>query len=101
MLSTPNHISYHMLISRILASLNLDLEDEHHVKPKTKQLINKVRLKSCNIKFEDGLWVKQQVVGRAPVREPGIRVGGDGGTEEEEDDDDGQQFEMRPNVVRG
>ncbi|GAV64077.1 hypothetical protein CFOL_v3_07595 [Cephalotus follicularis] len=101
MLSRPNHIPYPMLISRILASLNLGLEDEHHVKPKTKQLINKVGLKSCNIKFEDGVWVKQQAVGRAPVREPGIRVGGDGDEEEEKDDDDRQQFEMRPNVVRG
>ncbi|GAV70390.1 hypothetical protein CFOL_v3_13888 [Cephalotus follicularis] len=49
MLSRPNHIPYPMLISRILASLNIDLEDEHHVKPKTKQLINKAGLKSCNI----------------------------------------------------
>ncbi|GAV62825.1 hypothetical protein CFOL_v3_06348 [Cephalotus follicularis] len=101
MLSRPNHISCPMLISRILASLNLDLEDEHHVKPKTKQLINKTGLKSCNIKFEYGLWVKQQAVGRAPVREPGIRIGGDGDVEEEEEEDDGQQFEMRLNVARG
>ncbi|GAV67221.1 hypothetical protein CFOL_v3_10729, partial [Cephalotus follicularis] len=101
MLSKPNHIPYPMLISRILASLNLDLEDEHHVKPKPKQLINKVGLKSCNIKFEDGLWIKQQTVGRAPVRESDIRVGGDGDAEEEEDDDEGQTFEIRPNVTRG
>ncbi|GAV87034.1 hypothetical protein CFOL_v3_30460 [Cephalotus follicularis] len=58
MLSRPNHIPYPMLISRILASLNLDIADEHHVKPKTKQIINKAGLKSCNIKFEEGLWVK-------------------------------------------
>ncbi|GAV59935.1 hypothetical protein CFOL_v3_03466, partial [Cephalotus follicularis] len=58
MLSRPNHIAYPMLISRILASLNLDIADEHHDKPKTKQLINKARLKSCNIKFEEGLCVK-------------------------------------------
>ncbi|GAV88156.1 hypothetical protein CFOL_v3_31579 [Cephalotus follicularis] len=54
-LSRPNHIPYPMLIRRILASLNLGIEDEHNVKSKTKQLINKVRLKSCNIKFENGL----------------------------------------------
>ncbi|GAV71148.1 hypothetical protein CFOL_v3_14642 [Cephalotus follicularis] len=93
-----NHIPYPMLISRIIASLNLGIDDEHNVKPKTKQLINKAGLKSCNIKFEDGLWVKQQAVGRAPVREPCIRVGGNGDAEE---DDDGQQIEMRPNVARG
>ncbi|GAV80404.1 hypothetical protein CFOL_v3_23865 [Cephalotus follicularis] len=58
-LSRPNHIPYPMLISRILASLNHDISDEHDVKPKTKQLINKVALKSCDIKFDDGLWVKQ------------------------------------------
>ncbi|GAV76760.1 hypothetical protein CFOL_v3_20233, partial [Cephalotus follicularis] len=62
-LSRPNHIPYPMLISRILASLNLGIENEHNVKPKTKQIINKDGLKSCNIKFEDGLWVKQQVGG--------------------------------------
>ncbi|GAV59536.1 hypothetical protein CFOL_v3_03067 [Cephalotus follicularis] len=100
MLSRPNHIPYPMLISRILASLNLDTTDEHNDKPKTKQLINKARLKSCNIKFEDGLWVKQQVGGRAPVREPGVGIGGDDAKEEEEDDD-GNQFEMKPNVAGG
>ncbi|GAV71474.1 hypothetical protein CFOL_v3_14968 [Cephalotus follicularis] len=89
MLSRPHHIPYPMLISRILASLNLDIsDDEHKVKPNLKQLINKVGLKSCNIKLEDGVWVKQQAGGRAPVREPGVRAGGDG-DEEEEDDDDG------------
>ncbi|GAV79228.1 hypothetical protein CFOL_v3_22693, partial [Cephalotus follicularis] len=101
MLSKPNHILYLMLISRILSSLNLDLEDEHHVKPKTKQLINKDGLKSCNIKFEGGLWMKQQAVGIAPVREHGIRVVRDCDAEEEEDGDYGQQFEMRTNVARG
>ncbi|GAV70827.1 hypothetical protein CFOL_v3_14325 [Cephalotus follicularis] len=74
-LSRPNHLPYPMLISRILASLDLGIEDEHNVKPKTKQLINKVGLKSCNIKFEDGLWVKKQIGGRAPVRESGVGVG--------------------------
>ncbi|GAV92239.1 hypothetical protein CFOL_v3_35620 [Cephalotus follicularis] len=98
MLSRPNHIPYPMLISRNLASLNLDITDEHHDKPKTKQLINKVGLKSCNIKFEEGLWVKQQVAERALVREPGVRICRDGDGEEE--DDEGHQFEMRPNVAR-
>ncbi|GAV65058.1 hypothetical protein CFOL_v3_08573 [Cephalotus follicularis] len=96
-LSRPNHLPYPMLISRILASLNLGIEDEHNVKPKTKKLINKDGLKSCNIKFEDGLWVKQQAVGRAPLREPGIGVGGDNAEEEEEEDDE-DRFEIRPNV---
>ncbi|GAV58517.1 hypothetical protein CFOL_v3_02050 [Cephalotus follicularis] len=96
-LSRPNHLPYPMLISRIIASLNLGIEDEHNVKPKTKKLINKAGFKSCNIKFEDGLWVKQQAVGRAPVREPGVGVGGDNAKEEEEEDD-GDRFEMRPNV---
>ncbi|GAV64620.1 hypothetical protein CFOL_v3_08138 [Cephalotus follicularis] len=98
LLSRPNHIPYPMLISRILASLNLDIsDDEHKVKPNPKQLINKAGLKSCNIKLEYGVWVKQQAGGRAPVREPGMRVGGDG-DEDEEDDDDSQHFEMRANV---
>ncbi|GAV90792.1 hypothetical protein CFOL_v3_34196 [Cephalotus follicularis] len=67
MLSRLNHIPYPMLISRILASLNIDIsDDEHNVKPNPKQLINKAGLKSYNIKFEEGLWVKQQVAGRAP-----------------------------------
>ncbi|GAV66703.1 hypothetical protein CFOL_v3_10213, partial [Cephalotus follicularis] len=99
MLSRPNHIPYPMLISRILASLNIDIsDDEHNVKPNPKQLINKAGLKSCNIKFEEGLWVKQQVAGRAPMREPGGRVGGDDGSEEDDDEDDGHQFEVRTNV---
>ncbi|GAV81864.1 hypothetical protein CFOL_v3_25317 [Cephalotus follicularis] len=101
MLSRPNHIPYPMLISRILASLNLDIADEQHVKPKTKQLINKVGLKSCNIKFEEGLWVKQPVTGKAFVREPGVRIGDDGDAEEEKEEDEGHDFEMRPNVAGG
>ncbi|GAV80159.1 hypothetical protein CFOL_v3_23620, partial [Cephalotus follicularis] len=98
MLSRPHHIPYPMLISRILASLNLDIsDDEHKVKPNHKQLINKAGLRSCNIKLEDGVWVKQLAGGRAPVRELGVRAGVDG-DEEEEEEDDAQQFEMRPNV---
>ncbi|GAV82039.1 hypothetical protein CFOL_v3_25492 [Cephalotus follicularis] len=99
MLSRPNHIPYPMLISRILASLNLDIpDDEHTVKPSHKQLINKAGLRNCNIRFEDGMWVKQQVGGREQVREPAnVRAGIDGDDEEEEDDD-AQQFEMRSNV---
>ncbi|GAV68117.1 hypothetical protein CFOL_v3_11620 [Cephalotus follicularis] len=97
MLSRPNHIPYPMLISRILASLNLDISnDEHKVKPNHKQLINKAGLRSYNIKFEDGVWVKQLVGGREPVREPTMRARVDG--DEEEEEDDAQQFEMRPNV---
>ncbi|GAV66651.1 hypothetical protein CFOL_v3_10161, partial [Cephalotus follicularis] len=57
-LSRPHHLSYPMLLSRILASLDIDLKDEHNVKLKAKQLINKAGLRNCNIKFEDGLWVK-------------------------------------------
>ncbi|GAV62937.1 hypothetical protein CFOL_v3_06459 [Cephalotus follicularis] len=54
MLSRPNHIPYPMLISRILAFLNIDIsDDEHNIKPNPKQLINKTGLKSCNIKFEE------------------------------------------------
>ncbi|GAV78061.1 hypothetical protein CFOL_v3_21529, partial [Cephalotus follicularis] len=98
MLSRPHHIPYPMLISRILASLNLDIyDDEHKVKPNHKQLINKTGLRSCNIKLEDGVWVKQLAGGRELVREPAVRAGVDG-DEEEEDDDDAQQFEMRPNI---
>ncbi|GAV82568.1 hypothetical protein CFOL_v3_26019 [Cephalotus follicularis] len=97
MLSRPNHIPYPMLIRRILASLNLDIpDDEHKVKPSHKQLINKAGLRSCNIKFEDGVWVKQLVGGREPAREPAMRARGDG--DEEEDKDDAQQFQMRTNV---
>ncbi|GAV64512.1 hypothetical protein CFOL_v3_08030 [Cephalotus follicularis] len=97
MLSIPHHIPYPMLISRILASLNLDIsDDEHKVKPNHKQLINKAGLRSCNIKLEDGVWVKQLARGREPVRQPAVRVGVDG--DEEEEEDDAQQFETRPNV---
>ncbi|GAV56659.1 hypothetical protein CFOL_v3_00201 [Cephalotus follicularis] len=90
-LSRPNHIPYPMLLSRIFASLNLDIPgDEHSVKPSHKQLINQAGLRNCNILFEDGLWVKLQAGGREHVRA--------GGEYEEDEDDDGQQFEMRPNV---
>ncbi|GAV56461.1 hypothetical protein CFOL_v3_00003 [Cephalotus follicularis] len=94
-LSRPNHLPYPMLLSRILATLDIDLSDEHNVKPKSKQLINKAGLKSCNIEFEDDQWVNIPVAGRAPVRAPDVDVGGDVG-EEEEDDDDGDRFEMSP-----
>ncbi|GAV65067.1 hypothetical protein CFOL_v3_08582 [Cephalotus follicularis] len=97
MLSISQYIPYPMLISRMLASLNLDIsDDEHKVKPNHKQLINKARLRSCNIKFEDGVWVKQLDGGREPTREPAMRAGGD--EDEEEEEDDAQQFEMRSNV---
>ncbi|GAV56607.1 hypothetical protein CFOL_v3_00149 [Cephalotus follicularis] len=97
MLSRPNHIPYQMLISRILASLNLDIpDDEHKVKPSHKQLINKVGLRNCNIKFEDGVWVKQVFGGIEPARDPPMRAGGD--VDEEEEEDDAQQFEVRENV---
>ncbi|GAV59907.1 hypothetical protein CFOL_v3_03438, partial [Cephalotus follicularis] len=97
MLSRLNHIPYPMLISRILASLNLDIpNDEHKVKPSHKQLINKAGLRNCNIKFEGGVWVKQVVGGREPAREPPMRAGGD--VDEEEEEDDAQQFEVRANV---
>ncbi|GAV82907.1 hypothetical protein CFOL_v3_26358, partial [Cephalotus follicularis] len=94
-LSRPNHLPYPMLLSRILATLDIDLSDEHNVKPKSKQLINKVGLRSCNIKFEDGQWVKIQAAGRAPVRAPDVDIGGDIGEEEEEDDHE-DRFEERP-----
>ncbi|GAV83522.1 hypothetical protein CFOL_v3_26969 [Cephalotus follicularis] len=59
MLSRPNHVPYPMILSRIFASLNLDIpDDEHSVKPSNKQLINKAGLRNCNIRFEDGVWVK-------------------------------------------
>ncbi|GAV67585.1 hypothetical protein CFOL_v3_11090 [Cephalotus follicularis] len=90
-LSRPNHLPYPMLLSRILATRDIDLSDEHNVKPKSKQLINKVGLKSCNIEFEDDQWVKIQAVGRAPVRAPDVDV-----EEEEEDDDDGDRIKVRP-----
>ncbi|GAV74129.1 hypothetical protein CFOL_v3_17610 [Cephalotus follicularis] len=98
MLSRPHHIPYPMLISKILASLDLDIsDDEHKVKPNHKQFINKAGLRSCNIKLEDGVLVKQLARSRAPVREPGVRAGVDG-DEVEEEEDIAQQFEMRPNV---
>ncbi|GAV89851.1 hypothetical protein CFOL_v3_33263 [Cephalotus follicularis] len=75
MLSRPHHIPYPMLISRILASLNHDIsDDEHKVKPNLKKLLNKAGLKSCGIKLEDGVWVKQQAGGRAPMKESGVRA---------------------------
>ncbi|GAV89756.1 hypothetical protein CFOL_v3_33169 [Cephalotus follicularis] len=97
MLSRPSHIPYPMLLSRIFASLNLDIpDDELSVKPSHKQLINRVGLRICNIRFENGLWVKLQGGGREQVREQAnVRAGGE---DEEDEDDDGQQFEMRPNV---
>ncbi|GAV80158.1 hypothetical protein CFOL_v3_23619 [Cephalotus follicularis] len=97
MLSRPNHIPYPMLLSRIFESLNLEIhDDEHNVKPSHKQLINKDELRNCNIRFEDGLWVKLKARGRKQVREQAnVRAGGD---DEEEDEDDAQQFEMRANV---
>ncbi|GAV66734.1 hypothetical protein CFOL_v3_10244 [Cephalotus follicularis] len=96
-LSRSNHLPYPMLLSRILATLDIDLKDEHNVKPKSKQLINKAGLRNCNIKFEDGLWVKIQDAGRAPVRDPVEDIGRDVG-EEEEEDNDGDRFEVRPSV---
>ncbi|GAV79669.1 hypothetical protein CFOL_v3_23133 [Cephalotus follicularis] len=55
MLSRSQYIPYPMLISRILASLNLDIsDDEHKVKPNHKQLINKAGLRSCNIRMVCG-----------------------------------------------
>ncbi|GAV69266.1 hypothetical protein CFOL_v3_12767, partial [Cephalotus follicularis] len=98
MLSRLYRIPYPMLISRILAFLNVDIsDDEQKVKPNHKQQINKAGLRSCNIKLEDGVWVKQLAGGREPVREPAVRARVDG-DEEEEDADDAQQFEMGPNV---
>ncbi|GAV87868.1 hypothetical protein CFOL_v3_31293 [Cephalotus follicularis] len=97
MLSRPYHIPYPMLLSRIFASLNLDIpDDEHSVKPSHKQLINKAGLRNCNIRFEDGLWVKLQGGGKEQVREQAnVSAGGD---DEDDDEDDAQQFEMRANV---
>ncbi|GAV89294.1 hypothetical protein CFOL_v3_32712 [Cephalotus follicularis] len=100
LLSRPNHTPYPMLLSRIimviLASLNIDIpEDEQCVKPSHKQLVNKAGLRLCNIRFEDGLWVKLQGQGREPMREQvNVRVGDD----EDDDEDDTQQFEVRPSV---
>ncbi|GAV61963.1 hypothetical protein CFOL_v3_05488 [Cephalotus follicularis] len=96
MLSRPNNIPYPMLLSRIFESLNLDIpDDEHNVKPSHKHLINKAGLRNCNIRFEDGLWVKLQGGGREQMREQAnVRAGDD----ENDDEDDAQQFEMRANV---
>ncbi|GAV69770.1 hypothetical protein CFOL_v3_13271 [Cephalotus follicularis] len=99
LLSRPNHTPYPMLLSRIFmvvfASLNIDIpDDEQCVKPSHKQLVNKVGLRLCNIRFEDGLWVKLQGGGREQMREKAnVRAGDD-----EDDEDDAQQFEMRPSV---
>ncbi|GAV92138.1 hypothetical protein CFOL_v3_35519 [Cephalotus follicularis] len=92
MLSRPNHIPYPMLLSRIFESLNLDIpNDEQYVKPSHKQLINKVGLRLCNIRFEDGVWVKLHAGGRERVRvQVNVRAG--------DDEVDAQQFEMRANV---
>ncbi|GAV59810.1 hypothetical protein CFOL_v3_03341 [Cephalotus follicularis] len=97
MLSRPNHIPYPMLLSRIFASLDLDiLDDEHSVKPSHKQLINKAGLRNCYIRFEDGVWVKLEGGGREQVREQAnVRAGGD---DEDDNEDDAQKFEMRANV---
>ncbi|GAV62984.1 hypothetical protein CFOL_v3_06506 [Cephalotus follicularis] len=100
MLSRPNHLPYPMLLSRIFmvffASLNIDIpDDEQYVKPSHKQLINKDGLKLCNIRFEDGVWVKLHARGREHMREQAdVRAGDD----EDDDEDDAQQFEMRANV---
>ncbi|GAV92233.1 hypothetical protein CFOL_v3_35614 [Cephalotus follicularis] len=96
MLSRPNHVPYPMLLSRIFESLNLDIpDDEQYVKPSHKQLINKVGLRMCNIRLEDGVWVKLHAGGREKAREQAnVRAGDD----EDDDEDDGQQFEMRPSV---
>ncbi|GAV74216.1 hypothetical protein CFOL_v3_17696 [Cephalotus follicularis] len=93
MLSRSQYIPYPMLLSRILASLDLEItDDEHTVKPSHKQLINKDGLRNCNIRFEDGMWVKQQAGGREQLREPAnVRAGIDGDDKEDEDDN-AQQF---------
>ncbi|GAV77107.1 hypothetical protein CFOL_v3_20579 [Cephalotus follicularis] len=96
LLSRPNHTPYPMLLSRIFESLNLDIpEDEQCVKPSHKQLVNKAGLRLCNIRFEDGLWVKLQGQGREKMREQvNVRAGDD----EDDDEDDTQPFEVRPSV---
>ncbi|GAV74138.1 hypothetical protein CFOL_v3_17619 [Cephalotus follicularis] len=95
LLSRPNHTPYPMLLSRIFESLNLNIPDEQYVKPSHKQLVNKAGLRLCNIRFEDGVWVKLQGGGREKMREQAnVRAGDD----EDDDEDDGQQFEMRPSV---
>ncbi|GAV71865.1 hypothetical protein CFOL_v3_15354 [Cephalotus follicularis] len=96
LLSRPNHTPYPMLLSRIFESLNLDIpDDEQCVKPSHKQLVNKAGLRLCNIRFEDGVWVKLQGGGREQMREQAnVRAGDD----EDDDEDNAQQFEMRPSV---
>ncbi|GAV65961.1 hypothetical protein CFOL_v3_09473 [Cephalotus follicularis] len=96
LLSRPNHTPYPMILSRIFESLNLNIpDDEQCVKPSHKQLVNKVGLRDCNIRFEDGVWVKLQGGGREQMREQAnVRAGDD----EDDDEDDAQQFEMRPSV---
>ncbi|GAV69490.1 hypothetical protein CFOL_v3_12991 [Cephalotus follicularis] len=96
LLSRPNHTPYPMLLSRIFETLNLDIpDDEQSVKPSHKQLVNKAGLRLCNIRFEDGVWVKLQGGGREQMREQAnVRAGDD----EDDDEDDPQQFEVRPSV---
>ncbi|GAV68011.1 hypothetical protein CFOL_v3_11514 [Cephalotus follicularis] len=100
LLSRPNHTPYPMLLSRIFmvvfASLNIDIpDDEQCVKPSHKQLVNKAGLRLCNIRFEDGVWVKLQGGGREQMREQAnVRAGDD----EDDDEDDTLQFEVRPSV---
>ncbi|GAV86313.1 hypothetical protein CFOL_v3_29745 [Cephalotus follicularis] len=96
LLSRPNHTPYPMLLSRIFESLNLDIpDDEKCVKPSHKQLVNKAGLRLCNIRFEDGVWVKLQGGGREQMREQAHARAGD---DEDDDEDDAQQFEVRPSV---
>ncbi|GAV70161.1 hypothetical protein CFOL_v3_13659 [Cephalotus follicularis] len=100
LLSRSNHTPYPMLLSRIimvvLASLNIDIpDDEQCVKPSHKQLVNKAGLRLCNIRFEDGVWVKLQGGGREQIREQAhVRAGDD----DDYDEDDTHQFEVRPSV---
>ncbi|GAV67630.1 hypothetical protein CFOL_v3_11135 [Cephalotus follicularis] len=100
LLSRPNYTPYPMLLSRIimaaLTSLNIDIpDDEQCVKPSHKQLVNKAGLRLCNIRFEDGVWVKLHGGGREQMREQAnVRAGDD----EDDDEDDTQQFEVRPSV---
>ncbi|GAV63440.1 hypothetical protein CFOL_v3_06958 [Cephalotus follicularis] len=96
LLSRPNHTPYPMLLSRIFESLNLNIpDDEQYVKPSHKQLVNKAGLRLCNIRFEDGVWVKLQGGGREQMREQAnVRAGDD----EDDEEDDAQQFEVKPSV---
>ncbi|GAV73810.1 hypothetical protein CFOL_v3_17293 [Cephalotus follicularis] len=96
LLSRPNHTPYPMLLSQIFESLNLNIpDDEQCVKQSHKQLVNNAGLRLCNIRFEDGVWVKLQGGGREQMREQAnVRAGDD----EDDDEDDAQQFEMRPSV---